>query len=83
MNMDVFDLGTFDSKNDCDYTENVEKALACLNNNTGYIFASCSTEQGVNIALNKNKNVISSIIYNAESFELAIEHNCSNGFHFK
>lgn len=82
MNMDVFDLGTFDSKNDCDYTENVEKALACLNNNTGYIFASCSTGQGVNIALNKNKNVISSIIYNAESFELAIEHNCSNAFSF-
>jgi ribose 5-phosphate isomerase B len=82
MNMDVLDLGTFDSEKDCDYTECVEKALVHLKNNAGYIFASCSTGQGVNIALNKHKHVISSIIYNPESFKLAIEHNCSNAFSF-
>ncbi len=77
------DFGCYTSKS-CDYDDYVK--IACngyKERNIDSVFSFCRSGQGVNIAANKNyKEIISSLIYNFDSLELSIRHNCSNFFSF-
>ena len=77
------DFGCYTSIS-CDYDDYVK--IACngyKERNIDSVFSFCRSGQGVNIAANKNyKEIISSLIYNFDSLELSIRHNCSNFFSF-
>jgi len=76
--IEILDYGTH-SHNDCDYNEFVEKAAnGLLRGEIDLIFASCRSGQGVAIAGGAYPFVFPTVIYNVESAELAIKHNCSN-----
>ncbi len=77
------DFGCYTSK-PCDYDDYVK--IACngyKEKNIDSVFSFCRSGQGVNISANKNyKEIISSLVYNLDSLELSIRHNCTNFFSF-
>ena len=76
------DLGPFNNENDTDYPDYAFLAHEAKVKNGGYIFGSCSTGQGVCISLNKMPGILSALIYDRNSFKMAIMHNCANAFCF-
>jgi len=76
------DLGSFINENDSDYPDSAFLAYEAKVKNGGYIFGSCSTGQGACIALNKMPGIFSALIYDRNSFKMAIMHNCANAFSF-
>lgn len=74
------DYGTMVEK-DCNYTDYINQtAKAIKDGDCDYAFGFCRTGQGVNICANKNKGIRCALIYDNNSMEMAIRHNCSNFF---
>ena len=79
-NIKCIDFGCY-SDNDCDYNDYVDRACKSIINGNSYIgFGVCRTGQGVNICANKNKGIISALIYSDYAMEMAIQHNGANFF---
>ena len=78
----VLDFGCY-SSTPCDYPDFVIPAAQELEKNRiDILFAFCHSGQGVNICLNKHSEIISCLINNQESLELAVAHNCPNAYSF-
>jgi RpiB/LacA/LacB family sugar-phosphate isomerase len=77
------DYGCF-SNTPCDYYDYVKIAKKGSGDKVvNSIFSFCKSGQGVNIAANNNEdNTIGALIYNLESLEMSIRHNCANFFSF-
>jgi RpiB/LacA/LacB family sugar-phosphate isomerase len=77
------DYGCF-SSTPCDYYDYVKIAKKGSGDKVvNSIFSFCKSGQGVNIAANNNEdNTIGALIYNIESLEMSIRHNCANFFSF-
>ena len=72
LKFETVDMGTFDLHNDIDYPDFAITAHENRSKEYGYIFGSCATGQGVNMALNKMSTTLSALIYNKFSFKMAI-----------
>ena len=80
--IDYIDYGCFSNK-PCDYYDYVKIACKGSRDKTvKNIFAFCKSGQGINIAANNYKNIISALIYDFNSLEMSIRHNCANFFSF-
>jgi len=76
---DVFDMGSFDSTNSCDYPEiayKVASKVAQLRNGRGILV--CMSGIGQAIAANKVRGAYAALCYNAESAALSRKHNNAN-----
>jgi RpiB/LacA/LacB family sugar-phosphate isomerase len=74
------DYGTMVEK-DCNYTDYINQtAKAIRDGDCDYAFGFCRTGQGVNMCANKNKGIRCALVYDDNSMEMAIRHNCSNFF---
>ena len=83
LNFEVVEIAFDENQSfDYDYSDLAFKACNQLNEEPAYVFAACRSGQGVNISMNKMSGMISTLIYNRESFSLAISHNCSTIFCF-
>ena len=81
-NIPFIDYGTFTPK-DCDYNDFINMSVnGFYKKDINKIFAFCRSGQGVNICGSKYKNIISALIYDEKSAQLAVEHNCANFFSF-
>jgi hypothetical protein len=78
--LQYIDYGTMIEK-DCNYTDYISQtAKSIKDGDCDYAFGFCRTGQGVNICANKNKGIRCALIYDDNSMEMAIRHNCSNFF---
>ncbi len=78
MKIEFIDYGTFSHK-DCDYNEVVNLAAEGLTaKEVDFVIGSCRSGQGVAIASGAHKGVIPALIYDMNSGQLAIRHNCAN-----
>lgn len=79
--IDYIDYGCY-SNIPCDYYDYVK--IACKGSHdkiVNSIFSFCKSGQGVNLAANNNyKNIIGALIYDLNSLEMSIRHNCANFF---
>ena len=68
----------------CDYYDYVQIAMKGFSDKVvANIFSFCKSGQGVNISANKNMtNIIGALIYDVQSLEMSIRHNCANFFSF-
>jgi len=78
----INDMGSDNILTNSDYSDYVNLVSTASNLESSYIFAFCSTGQGVNVALNKVPGIISALIYDKYSLKQAIEHTCANAFCF-
>jgi ribose 5-phosphate isomerase B len=75
------DVGTYQnnfSSNYSFYANKLAKLIKEKKCDHGLSF--CRSGQGVNIAANKNDNIISALVYNEYAAKHCIEHNCANHF---
>lgn len=79
-NIKYVDYGTMIER-DCNYTDYIKQAAKAIqDNDCDYAFGFCRTGQGINICANKRDDIRCGLIYNENSMEMAIRHNCSNFF---
>ncbi len=79
-NIKYIDVGTYVSK-PCDYFDYVSQSVSLINTNQcDYGISFCRSGQGMNIAANKNKGIISALIFDEWTAEMARRHNCANHF---
>lgn len=79
-NIGCVDFGTYVNK-DCDQVDYTK--LACQSIQSGectHGFGFCKSGQAVNIAANKHKDILATLIYDVPSVEYAIRHNGTNFF---
>ena len=68
---------------DSDYPDFVEPAMkSLLRGDVDYVFTSCRSGQGVNLAASGFQGVISALVYDLESASLAVKHSSANVFSF-
>jgi RpiB/LacA/LacB family sugar-phosphate isomerase len=80
MKIKYIDFGTTVNK-DCNYKDFISQAVKSIEDgDCDYAFGFCRTGQGVNICANKFKGIRSALIYDDNSMEMAIRHNCANFF---
>jgi RpiB/LacA/LacB family sugar-phosphate isomerase len=78
--IEFIDVGTYVNK-PCDYYDYVSQSANLIENNEcDFAISFCRSGQGVNIAANKNKNLISALIFDSYTAEHSIKHNCANHF---
>jgi RpiB/LacA/LacB family sugar-phosphate isomerase len=76
------DFGTFSSR-DSDYNSFAESGAKALERGeVDYLFGSCSSGQGVNLAAQSYPWVLGALIYDEDSAEYAVRHNGANFFSF-
>ena len=81
-NIKYVDYGCYNDK-DCDYNDFINPLAKEINlKNFDYGFGFCRTGQGVNICANKKENIISALIIDNFTCQMAIEHNGANFFCF-
>lgn len=82
LRIEYIDFGTHHPA-DCDYNEFISIGIDALQSGAvDYIFSSCRSGQGVNIAAANHPDVIAALIYDLESAGLAVKHNAANFFSF-
>lgn len=80
LNISYIDTGCY-SDEDCDYSDYIDQAVETKKYYPGaFILGFCRSGQGVNICLNKHKNIRSVLINNSKSAALGIQHNAANAF---
>ena len=79
-NINYIDFGTMVER-DCNYTDYIKQtAKSIAENDCDHAFGFCRTGQGINICANKRDGIRCALIYDENSMEMAIRHNCSNFF---
>lgn len=74
------DVGTYVNKS-CDYFDYVSQSAKLLENNEcDFAISFCRSGQGMNIAANKTKSLISALVFDDYTAEYSIKHNCANHF---
>tara|TARA_B100002019_G_C20975931_1_gene453457 strand:- start:143 stop:643 length:501 start_codon:yes stop_codon:yes gene_type:complete len=82
LEINYIDYGCYTDK-DCDYNLFIKNLADDLRvNKVDYGFGFCRTGQGVNICANKQSNIISALIYDDFTCQMAVEHNGCNFFCF-
>jgi RpiB/LacA/LacB family sugar-phosphate isomerase len=81
--IDYVDYGCYSNK-PCDYYDYVKIAKkGLIDKVVNNAFSFCKSGQGVNIAANNTEgNTIGALVYNIDSLEMSIRHNCANFFSF-
>jgi RpiB/LacA/LacB family sugar-phosphate isomerase len=81
-NVKIVDYGCFSSEA-TDYSDHIQPAVeAMLRDEVDYVFGSCDSGQGANLAAMANHGVIGTVIYDREAARTAVSHNCANFFSF-
>lgn len=81
--MSFIDYGCHTSLTSCDYYDFMKPALDDISNKKiDFVFAFCRTGQGMNIAANKHKDVLSALVFDEYTMEYARRHNCANVYSF-
>ena len=74
------DVGTYVPKS-CDYFDYVSQSVSLINSNKcDYGISFCRSGQGMNIAANKHDGIISALVFDEWTAEMARRHNCANHF---
>ena len=74
------DVGTYVNK-PCDYYDYVSQSVSLIySNECNFAMSFCRSGQGVNLAANKSKDIISALVFDDYTAEHAIRHNCANHF---
>jgi len=74
------DVGTYVPKS-CDYYDYLSQSANLItSNHCNFGISFCRSGQGMNIAANKTDKIISALIFDEYTAELAIRHNCCNHF---
>lgn len=74
------DVGCYTDKA-CDYNDYVLQAVNLINKNEcSHGISFCRSGQGVNIAANKMKGIISGLCFDEYTAKYAVKHNCCNHF---
>jgi len=78
--IDYIDVGTYVNKS-CDYYDYVSQAISLINSNEcDHALSFCRSGQGVNLAANKSKDILSALIFDDYTAEYSVRHNCVNHF---
>lgn len=74
------DVGTYVNKS-CDYYDYVSQSVSLIySNECNFAMSFCRSGQGVNLAANKSRDIISALVFDSYTAEHAIRHNCANHF---
>jgi RpiB/LacA/LacB family sugar-phosphate isomerase len=82
LNISYIDFGAY-VEVDSDYPDFVEPAMkSLLRGDVDYVFSSCRSGQGVNLAASVFQGILSALVYDLESAALAVKHSSANVFSF-
>lgn len=78
--INFIDFGTYANKS-CDYADFVLQATGAIYNKTvDLCFGFCRTGQGINICANKQKHILSALVFDDYTAKYSVKHNCANFF---